>query len=535
MVSIIVIVISIISFIGYSNSIIALGSTSSTNDTLQSVTERGGNSTEVIYLYNNFSVTSSVPNPFYDSYAYPEDCEYGVWNACEFYNNTFLFDASKGNLIFKDPFTIVNATRSIILGEKGLTQGVNLLTLGTFNTNKGTNNLVIGTNNNNDLLMGDSAVVIGAYNYNSGNEVVLIGTRNNVFNNANNNFAIGTNNNNYYRYANSIGHNLRNYGFLSVLVGNQGTNYINNSFVVNLNADPVLMAEYNKGVRIGDITGESITMTGNELYVKGNTEIDGFLVLGSNSESGLTTGDINASKIYYDVLIAKSPIVMCSNNDCKVTVPELKQDYYIKKDENYTILSFDKTLPQEVINKFTSLKNEKLEENAIKSCISQGEFYEYVDKKCTLNKKSECESDGYSYWTGALCLENPYLKCESSNSYSWDFDLEICVFNSEKDCEYKGWNFDILTKQCTKPIIPEKDLDELKKECLADKSQMWNVAIQECQKLELYLAKPYKQPAGAHDSYPKGSIIIWNNKYYESLINANVWSPSAYPAGWKVI
>ena len=29
--------------------------------------------------------------------------------------------------------------------------------------------------------------------------------------------------------------------------------------------------------------------------------------------------------------------------------------------------------------------------------------------------------------------------------------------------------------------------------------------------------------------------VMFEGKVYESLINANTWSPSTYPAGWKEI
>lgn len=45
----------------------------------------------------------------------------------------------------------------------------------------------------------------------------------------------------------------------------------------------------------------------------------------------------------------------------------------------------------------------------------------------------------------------------------------------------------------------------------------------------------WAQPVGAHDAYQIGSCVTFNGKKYESLINANVWSPTAYPAGWKLI
>ena len=43
------------------------------------------------------------------------------------------------------------------------------------------------------------------------------------------------------------------------------------------------------------------------------------------------------------------------------------------------------------------------------------------------------------------------------------------------------------------------------------------------------------QPTGAHDAYPLGAKVRYEGKVYESLINANVWSPTAYPQGWKLV
>jgi len=45
----------------------------------------------------------------------------------------------------------------------------------------------------------------------------------------------------------------------------------------------------------------------------------------------------------------------------------------------------------------------------------------------------------------------------------------------------------------------------------------------------------WKQPAGGHDAYAKGDRVTFNGNDYESVIDANVWSPSVYPAGWKQI
>ena len=44
----------------------------------------------------------------------------------------------------------------------------------------------------------------------------------------------------------------------------------------------------------------------------------------------------------------------------------------------------------------------------------------------------------------------------------------------------------------------------------------------------------WSQPTGSHDSYNKGDVVDYNGTLYESLIDGNVYSPDAYPAGWKV-
>jgi hypothetical protein len=41
------------------------------------------------------------------------------------------------------------------------------------------------------------------------------------------------------------------------------------------------------------------------------------------------------------------------------------------------------------------------------------------------------------------------------------------------------------------------------------------------------------QPTGAHDAYNTGDKVRFEGSIYESIIDANVWSPTAYPSGWK--
>ena len=42
----------------------------------------------------------------------------------------------------------------------------------------------------------------------------------------------------------------------------------------------------------------------------------------------------------------------------------------------------------------------------------------------------------------------------------------------------------------------------------------------------------WKQPSSTNP-YMKGDKVIFEGKTYESLIDNNVWSPAAYPAGWR--
>lgn len=42
----------------------------------------------------------------------------------------------------------------------------------------------------------------------------------------------------------------------------------------------------------------------------------------------------------------------------------------------------------------------------------------------------------------------------------------------------------------------------------------------------------WSQPAGAHDAYNKGDIVDYNGTLYVSLMDGNIYSPEAYPAGW---
>lgn len=45
----------------------------------------------------------------------------------------------------------------------------------------------------------------------------------------------------------------------------------------------------------------------------------------------------------------------------------------------------------------------------------------------------------------------------------------------------------------------------------------------------------FVQPTGAHNAYNTGDKITYNGKHYESTMDGNVWTPDAYPQGWKLV
>ena len=44
----------------------------------------------------------------------------------------------------------------------------------------------------------------------------------------------------------------------------------------------------------------------------------------------------------------------------------------------------------------------------------------------------------------------------------------------------------------------------------------------------------WSQPAGSHDAYGKGDVVDYQGILYESVMDANTYSPEQYPAGWKI-
>ena len=97
------------------------------------------------------------------------------------------------------------------------------------------------------------------------------------------------------------------------------------------------------------------------------------------------------------------------------------------------------------------------------------------------------------------------------------------------DCEKveKGWKrtFGGKTYECLQPHQTQSDYTPT-----ATIGVLWKEVV-------IVVDIPvWVQPTGAHDAYPLGAKVHFptiNDPVYESLIPANVYSPTVYPLGWK--
>lgn len=124
------------------------------------------------------------------------------------------------------------------------------------------------------------------------------------------------------------------------------------------------------------------------------------------------------------------------------------------------------------------------------------------DTATSLYKRVGVSADGTPKWVQPVGATDAYNKGDvvEHNGAKWVSDIDANVWEPS----VYGW-----TKQGnTQPTEPETPTDNIKE---------------------------FVQPTGAHDTYAKGDKVRFDGKVYESVIDNNAYSPSAYPAGWKEI
>ena len=142
------------------------------------------------------------------------------------------------------------------------------------------------------------------------------------------------------------------------------------------------------------------------------------------------------------------------------------------------------------------------------------------DATASLYKKMGISESGYPIWTQPLCAVDAYnlgdivsyngkLYKSIINANVWSPDVYPAGWEEYTESTGGGDSGETGGGGTTEPTEPETPPTET--------------------------IPDFVQPTGAHDAYKKGDKVKFEGKIYESLIDANTYSPSAYPAGWKEI
>lgn len=139
------------------------------------------------------------------------------------------------------------------------------------------------------------------------------------------------------------------------------------------------------------------------------------------------------------------------------------------------------------------------------------------DATASLYKKMGISASGYPIWTQPLCAVDAY---NIGDIVSYNGKLYKSIINANvwaPDVYPAGW------EEYTESTGG------------GDSGETGGGGTTEPETPPTETIPDFVQPTGAHDAYKKGDKVKFEGKIYESLIDANVYSPSAYPAGWKEI
>nr|DAV90358.1 MAG TPA: ChiA1-BD-binding domain protein [Caudoviricetes sp.] len=139
------------------------------------------------------------------------------------------------------------------------------------------------------------------------------------------------------------------------------------------------------------------------------------------------------------------------------------------------------------------------------------------DATASLYKKMGISESGYPIWTQPLCAVDAY---NLGDIVSYNGKLYKSIINANvwaPDAYPAGW------EEYTESTSG------------GDSGETGGSGTTEPETPPTETIPDFVQPTGAHDAYKKGDKVRFEGKIYESLIDANTYSPSAYPDGWKEI
>lgn len=63
----------------------------------------------------------------------------------------------------------------------------------------------------------------------------------------------------------------------------------------------------------------------------------------------------------------------------------------------------------------------------------------------------------------------------------------------------------------------------------------WKEVVEDSAETPVEGPQEWVAPTGAHDAYNTGDQVLFEGQTYESVIDANTYSPASYPAGWILV
>lgn len=159
---------------------------------------------------------------------------------------------------------------------------------------------------------------------------------------------------------------------------------------------------------------------------------------------------------------------------------------------------------------------EKLENGRNELSIENEKLQEENEK--VANKNMELQEENNHLKSKVEELEQMYKEyAESKEDYQVGKD-----YKAGETLNYNGTIYTVVQDHTSQSDLEPDKTPALYKKTNSTSTEETDAVLQE-----------YKQPAGGHDAYNIGDKVIFNNRVYESTINANVWAPDAYPAGWE--
>lgn len=93
---------------------------------------------------------------------------------------------------------------------------------------------------------------------------------------------------------------------------------------------------------------------------------------------------------------------------------------------------------------------------------------------------------------------------------------------------YQGKIYEVIQAHTSQTTWIPSETPALYKEFL-------KVKIQDEDGNQSEVVEEFKKPTGAHDAYQKGDKVSFEGAIYESIIDANVFSPTEFADGWKKV